>query len=459
MSKTTAAPRFQRMRPQLRIACTMAFLAASGISISVRAADLLSIYHQAQTADVVFASARATYAAAREKAPQGLAGLLPVISASANTQINDRNLTNRNPLTPIPVGPERYNTNSATVTATQPLFNYQNWISYKQGKVLASQADAQLTQAGQDLILRVAQAYFEVLVAESNIALATAQKAAIGEQLAQAKRNFEVGTATITDANDAQARYDLSVSQEVAAQNDLEIKKQTLQQILGKPAPELAKFSATFPLAPPTPNDMEHWVDQAMDTSPAIQIAQANLVNADEDVSRNRGGHLPTLSAVASYNDTGSGAGLQGGAGYDSITKYLGLQLNVPIYQGGLINSQVRQAIANLDKAKQDLENARRTTTFNTRQAFLGVTSGVAQVKALQAALVSTQTSLDSSVLGQQVGVRTQVDVLNAQQQLFNARREYAQAVYNYAMSALKLKSAVGTLSQDDVAYVNTWLQ
>ncbi len=430
------------------------FAAASAVA----AADLITIYRAAQTADAVYASARATLRAEQEKLPQGLAGLLPTVSAAANTQFNDRTLAFRGATTGIG-GTSRFNSNSVSLVATQPLFSYQNWIAYEQAKVQVSQAETQFLQTGQDLILRVAQSYFDVLVAENSVALAAAQKAAIGEQLAQAKRNFEVGTATITDANDAQARYDLTVSQEIAAQNDLEVKKQALQQIIGKPAPELAKVGADFPLAPPAPSGMEQWVEQAMNSSPQVRVAQANRELAEKEIERARSGHLPTLNAIASYTDSGAGSGAQGGVGVDTTATYIGLQLAVPLYQGGLVSSQVRQALANLDKAKQDLENAKRTVAFNTRQAFLGVTSGIAQVKALQAALVSSQSSLDSSKLGQEVGVRTQVDVLNAQQQLIGARRDYAQTVYNYALSALKLKSAAGTLSEDDLAYVNSWLQ
>jgi outer membrane protein len=428
------------------------------VASAVPAADLVSIYREAKMADAVYAGARASYLAGQEKLPQGMAGLLPAVTLSANTQYNDRDLQFRGAGAPASAT-GRFNSNNLTVVATQPLFNYQNWITYEQAKVQVSQAEAQFLQTGQDLIIRVAQAYFDVLLAEHNVTLAAAQKAAFAEQLAQAKRNFEVGTATITDANDAQARYDLTVSQEIGAQNDLEVKKQALQQIIGKPAPEIAKFGSSFPLVPPAPNNMDQWVEQAMNSSLQVKIAQANLEFADKDVTRNRSGHLPTLNAIASYTESAQAVGIQGGSGFDNTTTFLGLQLALPLYQGGLVSSQVRQALANLDKAKQDLESAKRTVAFNTRQAFLGVTSGIAQVRALQAALVSSQSSLDSSKLGQEVGVRTQVDVLNAEQQLISARQNYAQTVYNYALSALKLKSAAGTLSEDDLAYVNSWLQ
>ena len=420
------------------------------------AADLLSIYRDAQNADAVYASARAAYDAGKEVLPQGRAGLLPSVSLSGNTQINDRDLTFRG-AAGLSVS-QRYNTNNVTIVGTQPLFNYQSWITYQRAKDQVSQAEAQFLQTGQDLIVRVAQAYFDVLLAEFNVTLAAAQKEAIGEQLAQAKRNFEVGSATITDANDAQARYDLTVSQEIAAQNDLEVKKQALEQIIAKRAPELAKIGPNFSLAPPAPNNMDQWVEQAMNSSFQVKIAQANLDIAAKSVEFSRAGHLPTVNAIASYTDQGSGAGVQGGPGFDSSTTFMGLQLAVPIFQGGLVNSQVRQAVANIEKARQDLENAKRTAAFNTKQSFLGVTNGMAQAKALQAALVSSQSSLDSSKLGQEVGVRTQVDVLNAQQQLISARRDYAQTLYNYVLSALRLKAAAGTLTEEDLAYINAGL-
>jgi len=435
-------------------------LLATGIAVQTApAADLISTYREAQKADAVYAAARASFQASQEKLPQGLSGLLPAVTLSANTQLNDRDLQFRGTFPGAVNGSTRFNSNNVNVTATQPLFRMQNWITYEQAKRQVSQAEAVFLQANQDLIIRVAQAYFDVLLADNNVTLATAQKTAFAEQFAQAKRNFEVGTATITDANDARARHDLAISQEISAQNDLEVKKQALRQIIGEVPPNLAKLSPRFVPVLPNPNDMDKWVEQSMASSFQVKIALAVLDIASQDVAKNRGGHLPTLDAVASYADTGQGAGIQGGAGFDSTTKYIGLQLAVPIYQGGLTSSKVREALANQEKAKQDLENARRTVALSTRSAFLGVTSGVAQIKALDAALISSQSSVDSTKLGQEVGVRTQVDVLNATQQLISARRDSAQAIYGYAINVLKLKAASGTLTEEDVSYVNQWLE
>ena len=424
---------------------------------AVPAADLLEVYRQARDADAVYAGARATWAAAQEKLPQGRALLLPSVNLSASTQYNDRDIRSRDPASPGSAG--QFNSNALSLSLTQPLYRKQNLVAYEQGKTQVAQADAQFALSAQDLIVRVAQAYFDVLLAQDSVAFAAAQKAAISEQLAQAKRNFEVGTATITDQHDAQARYDLTVAQEIAAQNDLEIKKRTLEQIIGRHAPGLALLGKQLPLSPPEPNVMDKWVQEAHQSNLQILISQSGLTFASQEVERNRGGHHPTLDAFATYTDSSSGSGVQGGFGSDTTSKVIGLQLALPLYQGGATASKIREALANEDRARQDLENAKRNAELVTRQAFLGVSNGVAQVKALQAALTSSQSSLDSTRLGLEVGVRTQVDVLNAQQQLFSTRRDLAQALYNYVLSLLKLKAAAGKLAEDDLIKVNAWLE
>lgn len=429
----------------------------ASLSMPAHGADLLSLYRQARDSDAAYASARAAWTAGQEKLPQGRAGLLPAISLSAFTQYNDREFRFRAP--GIPPSNADFNSNSLSLSLSQPLYRRQNWVAYEQAKTQVLQADAQFALAAQDLILRIAQAYFDVLLAQDTVAFAGAQKSAIGEQLAQAKRNFEVGTATITDQHDAQARYDLTVAQEIAALNDLEVRRRQLAQIIGRSAPVIVSLGPKLPLALPEPNQIERWVEQATASNIQVVISEAAMTFARQEVERNRGGHHPTLDAFATYSDSAAGSGPQGGPGNDSTSKIIGLQLALPIYQGGATASRVREALANEEKARQDLENARRSAELAARQGFLGVTSGVAQVNALQAALVSSQSSLDSTRLGLEVGVRTQVDVLNAQQQLFSTRRDLAQARYNYILSLLRLKAAVGTLTEEDIARVNSWLE
>lgn len=421
------------------------------------AADLLEIYRLALASDPVYSSARAGWTASQEKLPQGLAGLLPQASLSASTQHNDRDLRFRNPAT---AGSQaQYNSNSASLSISQPLYRKQNFVAYDQGKTQVALADVQFASAGQDLILRVSQAYFDVLLASASLSFTEAQKKAIGQQLEQAKRNFEVGNATITDTHEAQARYDLVTSQEIAARADVEVKNRALEQLIGRQAPALAGPARNFAPAPPTPNAMEPWVERARNNGLAVRIAQETLNFQTQDVARNRGAHYPTVDAFASLTDSGSGSGVQGGSGTDTSSKIVGVQLAIPLYQGGIVNSRVREALANEDKAKQDLENARRSAELAARQGYLGITSSIAQVRALEAAVVSNQSSLDSTVLGQQVGVRTQVDVLNAQQLLFSARRDLAQARYNYILSLLRLTAAAGELDEEDLQRINSWLE
>ena len=442
------------MKHILLAAAAIAALTAGPLA---RAADLLEIYRLALGSDPVYSAARASREAAQEKLPQGLAGLLPQATFSASTQHNDRDLRFRNPT--LAPSNAQFNSNSASVSVTQPIYRRQSLVAYEQGKTQVTLADAQFDSAGQDLILRVSQASFDVLLAMSTLSFTEAQKTAIAQQLEQARRNFEVGNATITDTHEAQARFDLVTSQEIAARADLEVKNRALEQLIGRAAPRLAGPGRTFSPTPPSPNAMDVWVERARDNNPAVRIARQNFAFATQEVARNRGAHHPTLDAFATYTDSGSGSGVQGGSGTDTQSRVVGLQLAIPLYQGGIVNSRVREAIANEEKSRQDLDNARRSAELSARQGYLGVTSSVAQVRALEAALVSNQSSLDSTLLGQQVGVRTQVDVLNAQQQLFSARRDLAQARYNYVLSLLRLYAAAGELDAADIEQVNRWLE
>ncbi len=297
-----------------------------------------------------------------------------------------------------------------------------------------------------------------MLLAQNTVELAAAQLSALGQQLEQAKRNFEVGTATITDTHEAQARSDLTLSQEITARNDLELRRRALEQIIARSAPPIAPLGRQFTLKLPEPVTMDSWVTLALQTNLQVRIQQSNLTFATQEVDRNRGGHYPTLDAVASASSSGSSATTSTSIGADSRSATVGLRLELPIYQGGAVNSRVREAIANEDRVRHELEAARRSAEFSARQAFLGITNGMASVRALEAALVSTQSQLASTRLGQEVGVRTQVDVLNAQQQLFSAQRDLAQSKYTYILSLLRLEAAIGELTENDVIAVNEWL-
>ncbi len=417
-------------------------------------ADLMGVYRDAVAYDAQFAAARAALEAGREKLPQGRSGLLPTIGLSASTTWNDGDTTRRiNGATAVP---SQYNSNGWTVQLTQPLFRWQNWVAYNQSELAVAQAEAQFGLARQELIVRAAQAYFDVLLAQDVLATAQAQKVAIAEQLESAKRNFEVGTATITDTHEAQARHDLTSAQEIAAENDLNVKRQALRAVIGKEADGLKKLKSGVQLAGPQPADIGKWVEMAETGSASVQIYQALQEIAVREIEKQRAGHYPTLDLVATNGRSGAGGGTTGG--FDSKTSTLGLQLSIPFFAGGATASKDREAVALKEKAAADLENARRTAALNARQAYLGVSSGLAQVKAYEAALTSSQSALESNKLGYEVGVRINIDVLNAQSQLFDTRQKLAKARLDTLGALLKLKAAAGSLGEDDVAAINALL-
>ena len=428
--------------------------------VSVQAADLMRIYHEALTQDAQYRSARAAHQAAQEKLVQGRSGLLPNVTLSgfrAEQQVNADNIfTGAGTINPQAV---TIHGRGVTISATQPLFRMENIIIYQQSKNEVGRADAQFIVAAQDLILRVAQAYFDALDAQIDVEVAEAQKKAILVQLAQAKRNFEVGTATIVDTNEAQARHDLIISQEIAARNALEIKKRTLQGIIDRFPEHLeGTRDVAADLAKLQYATMEEWVHAAEDKNFSLKIQKAVYEIAQQEVKRMWAQHYPTVDLVAQYSDQSGVGGAITGRGIDLVSKSIGVQLNVPIFQGFSTQSRVREALALQEKALNDLENTKRNIILQVRQQYLNVTNGIAQINALKQALKSSQTQLDSTALGQQVGVRTEVDVLNAQQQTFAAKRDLAKAYHSYLMARLRLSAEAGELDEDRLLQINAML-
>ncbi len=428
----------------------------AGANASALATDLLNIYREAQVQDSTYAGAKAQYIGAQEKLPQARALLLPSINFGAGAHYNWVDSTYKN--STFPSGQRDFFDYNYGLNLTQPLYRRQNSATYEQAKVQVRQAENQLSASAQDLMIRVAQGYFDVLLARANLNTIGSQKTAVAEQLEQAKRNFVVGTATITDSREAQARYDLVVAQELVAQNDLEVKSRALEQIVGKPVGRLAGLTSPVTLNPPQPADMNAWVDQAYQSSLQVALARQNVEIAAQEIKKADAGHYPTVDAVGSLTNNYANSSAQG-IGSDINAIVVGVQLNVPLYQGGGISSRVREAVAGQERARQDLESARRSVAQQTREAFLGVTSGLGQVKALEQAVSSTRLQLESTKLGQEVGVRTAVDVLNAEQQLAAAQRDLAQALYNTIVNQLRLKAALGKLAEADLADVNALLK
>lgn len=433
--------------------CLLILAIGIALQTPLQAASLIDIYREALEADAKYGAERAAYIAAQEKLPQGRAGLLPNVNltGTGQNQYIDTNL-----------GPERVIKNRGiVVAATQPLIRIENFIIYEQAKNQVAQADARFVLAAQDLILRVSQAYFDVLIAQVNLEVMEAQKKAISEQLEQARRNFEVGVATILDTHEAQARYDLTVSREILARNTLEVSKRTLQGIINRFPGYLASTSIdkivsdslTLPY-----DSMEEWVALAEQKNFSLKIQRIAFDLAEQEIRKAKAGHYPTLDLVAQYSNQQGVGGAITGIGIDLESKSVGLQLNVPIFQGLSVQSRIREALANRDKARQDLENTKRTIDVQVRQQYLNVTNGIALIKAQKQALTTSKSQLDSTVLGKEVGIRTEVDVLNAQQQYFSARRDLAQAYYTYLMSRLRLKAEVGELDEEVVKEINVLL-
>ena len=441
------------MNPRLVLA-----LALACAPLAAAAQNLNQVYQDARNYDAQYAAAKYALQAGLEKQPQGRALLLPTLNLNASV-VQTYLDSNFDGATTQPGGRRDFRSEGYTFTLTQPLYRPQNYAQYNQGELQVKQAESQFGLANQDLILRVAQAYFDLLAAEDTLALVRAQKTAISEQLAQAKRNFEVGTATITDTHEAQARYDLSQAQEISALNDREARRRALQQLTGKEYETLKPLRSEIKLSPPNPNIMQSWVDLAEKQSYPVLVQEAGTEIAALEARRNRAGHYPTLDAVGTV-----GQGFQTGSqlatiGSDVTNATIGLQFNWLLYQGGAVSSREREAAANLERSRQDLENARRSSAFSTRQSYLAVLAGVAQVRALEQALVSTQSALDSNRLGYEVGVRINIDVLNAQQQVFSTKRDLAVARYNTITNTLRLKAAAGALRDEDLDEVNRALE
>jgi outer membrane protein len=433
----------------------LALTAHFGLAFATVAAaeDLLQIYREAQQADPAIAAARANWNATQEKLPQARAGLLPNVGLNASANTNDNRTTIK--AEPRSVTANGFQTSSYLVSASQPIFRYQNLVAYDQAKTVVEQADYTLALAQQDLILRVATAYFDVLLAQFNIELAEAQKAAVAENLAQAKRNFEVGVATITDTNEAQAKYDQIVASEITTRNEFDNRLTALRAIIGRLPQSLKRLGAGFQPQLPEPNQADYWVDRALKENLGVRSAQSTFEIATLEVDRQKAGHYPTLDLVGSVGQSYQTGSIVNDFDVTGRTAALGLAFNLPIYQGGFVNSKVREAIALQDSARQSLEGARRVALFNAQTGFAGVNSAAAAVKAFEQAAKSADVAYQSNKLGQEVGVRTNLDVLNTQQNVFTARRDLAQAYFSYLIGTLRLKSAIGTLNEQDLEDIN----
>jgi len=440
-------PRFLPSR--LRCASLLALLLASG---AVQAENLDTLYQAARAYDATYLSARSLAESATFRAAQADALRLPSASLSGSVTANEINAVTGN------------NVGSRSVTVgvqgRHPLFNRTNAANYDQAQVALAVSQADLEAAEQDLIVRVAVAYFDVLAAQDALSAAQAFKKAVAEQLASAKRNFEVGTATITDTRESQARFDLATARELVADNDLRTKRTVLDQLVGRNAVTPQGLALPAALPPVLPADMDAWVNAADGLHPSIRKARLAQEVARLETDKARAGALPTVDLVGGLNTSNSSgsATIPNSNRGTTTSANLGVQLNMPLYTGGAVQNRIKETVVLEEKARQDLEAARRGVGLGTRSAFLGVQSGLGQVKALEAAEASTRLALEATELGYKVGVRVNLDVLNAQSQLFDTRRDLSKARYDVIVNSLKLRQASGQLQPQDLRAIDTLL-
>ncbi len=427
-------------------------------AVPAQAQSLLQLYESARGYDASVQSALAQAQAAQARADQARAGLLQQLGLQAGAQ---RNVADTRVAT-SQIN-RSYSVYNAGLVGTQPLYRPANRIAWDQGKQAFESARVNLAGAEQDLIVRLAQAYFDVLGAQDALASVQALKTAVSQQLAAAQRNFEVGNATITDSREAQARFDLAVAQEIAAENDLHVKKLALDQLVGQAGVQPLPLAKPVTLPAPQPSDVSSWVNQSAEQHPGVVQARMALDIARLETDKARAAEKPTVDLQASLGQTRYPDGNPGIAAAPTTSARvnnasIGVVLNWPLFAGYAIENRVKETLALQDKARSDLDALQRSVAQATRAAFFGVQSGLSQVKALEAAEQSSLTALQANEIGYRVGVRINIDVLNSLTQLYQTQRDLARARYDVLVGGLRLKQAAGALSSDDVAGVNALL-
>ena len=429
--------------------CTLTLSICCGVA-SAQGLRLSQVLEVARGADAQFAAARAAADASREKRFQAIAGLRPTVTMTHSTRFNRDGST-------AYAGTQGYDGGSTALVLSQPLFRLANQLTLEQAELQVRQGELQLALAEQDLLLRVAKAYFDVLQGQDELTVARAQQDALQQQLAQARRTFEVGTVPITDLNEAQSRHDIAVAQVITAGNELESRKRVLERSLGRRAPALARLKDGLAVEVLGDSEVRALVDGAALAALPTQLGQTAVALAELEIRKRDAGHTPTLDLVASLGvNRNINYGVNGGT--NTRQSAVGFEFTFPVYQGGAVNSRVREAQADRRRADEELLQAQRQALLDAQQAQLGVESGAALTRALQQAVASSESLLRSVQRGQQVGIRTRVDVLNAEQQLYVTRRDLAGARYRTLVASLQLKAAAGALSTSDLLLLDALL-
>ena len=480
----------------------LAVFFATAFSAPLHAQNLSQLYDAAKNYDATYQAVRAQYAAAQAKLDQAKATFMPTVALqTSGTRTSTESTSTTNASTSGRdtglFGGTPYNLNSTTqntidgmntdrkagVTLQQNIYTPANTIQIQQAEKNLDSANITLISTEQDLIVRVGQAYFDVLTSSENLRFAQTQKIAVAEQLASAKRNFEVGTATITDSKEAQARYDLIIAQEISATNDLIIKSSALDQLVGVKNSKPKSMRAKITL-PDLSGNEDYWVNLALDKSLQIRARKLDLEIALLEIERAKTGHLPSIllnggytknyplgststasNTVSTYTATGFSNRIIGSDATSAnlpglnTTYFVGVTMNVPLFSGFSVQNRVKETLALVDKARADHDSAQRTVSQSVRSNFYNLKSGLGQVKAFEAAEESSQSALDANKLGYSVGVRINIDVLNSQSQLFETKAKLAKARYDVLVGDLKLRQSTGTLKEDDVHNINKLLE
>ena len=446
-------PHFCRPR-LLKVMVAMAMTASTmTVSAQSSALDFKQVYQAALEQDATIRASRAAADSGRERLPQARAGLLPQVSASAGRNFNSLDTTSPNILGELGTINDRYFSDNKSVQLRQPLVNMQRWLQFEQAKSMVAETEATLDRDLQNLVVRVAGAYFEYLMSDEQLELVLAQKKMYTSLVDAAKKGIAAGSGTRTDIDDAQARLDMASAQELEARQNQDQTRRQLEVLINQPVASVAKLNVpALKLVGPVPASLDEWTSRAEKNSPEIKAMQARLEAARREVSKSQAGHLPTLDAVAQWSNSGSENITRINSRYEN--KSIGLQLNVPLFSGGYVNSTIRQAVAEQARAEETLEALRRDLGVRVHKEFRGVSEGVMRVRALEQAVRSADQMMKSTQMSFKAGSRTQLDVLNAQQQYTMALRDLAQARFVYLMSKVKLASLAGddaVASVDDV--------
>lgn len=438
--------------------------AASLAAFNASAADLKEVYTRALTSDPLIREAEANRLATRESKPQALAALLPQVNADGTwNDTVDTNSTGSFSLPGQPPEPERRNfdgdSSNWSLGLRQSVFRWENWATFKRADSERAQAEADYVVAQQDLILRTAEAYFNVLAAQDTLEAAQAAHDAIGRQLEQSEKRFEVGLIAVTDVQDAKAAFDSATAALIQGKRNLANAGELLRELTGDAWDVLEKPGSNMPLESPDPESPEDWVKLAMEQNASLNSSRLAAEITRANINVERGGHIPAVDFVVRRGhdesegiQSGTSPGATSGDSYDTV---YGLQVTVPIFSGGLTSSRVRQAQYRHTAARERLERTARATERSTRDAYLGVNSEVARVQSLKQAVESAQTALQATEAGYEVGTRTSVDVLQARQRLFQSQTDYARSRYDYLLNVLRLQQAAGTLDGQGLDEIN----